>query len=780
MSLKPMRASLDSRYPLVHKAVAELRDLIAESSSDPPPLVLNSHCPLCPFRKHCQAEAEKADHLTLLERITPKLLKRYNDKGIFTVTQLSYLFRPRKRRRQNRQKAPIFNVELQALAIRTRKVYLEETPSIPESPVELYFDIEGIPDQGFQYLIGLVVKDGHQLLEHSFWADSPYEEELIFNRFFREVARYGDAPIFHYGSYEPKALLQVQKTYGLDVKPFADRLINVNASIFGKMYFPSRSNGLKDLGAVVGATWDSPDASGLQSLVWRYCWEDTGSEEVKQRLVEYNRNDCHALRLLTSELREIGRAAQSRDDVDYADAPKLASTDEGAATHDVFERILLSAHMEYRRNRIRLRKSDDPSKSEYGRVGAPQDHTAYVRIIPSKAGKVVVVRRRIKCPKQQHKAQVLEPTGKKAEHTIIDLAFSNTGCRKIITKYVGNKAHCPRCKHDYLPPAIQRFQGRLFGHCFRAWAMYQRVAIRLPYSAIVDVIDNLFAEQISPAGIVNFIQQMSKEYSATEALLLKRILDSPFIHADETKISIRGSQQYVWVLTNGTHVVFRLTETRETTWIQKLISGYEGVLVTDFYGGYDAFPCRQQKCWAHLIRDLNDDLWKHPFHTEFEQFVVSVRDLIVPMFDDAERFGLKTRNLRKHKKRVDRFYKLTIEGKQTESDLVEKYNKRFRRYREELFMFLLNDGIPWNNNTAERAIRHLAIQRKISGSFYKRVALQYLRLLGIAQTCRFQNKSFLRFLLSNEKDIDRYKERRRPKSSRRIVKPEGQVPDSDQ
>ena len=111
-------------------------------------------------------------------------------------------------------------------------------------------------------------------------------------------------------------------------------------------------------------------------------------------------------------------------------------------------------------------------------------------------------------------------------------------------------------------------------------------------------------------------------------------------------------------------------------------------------------PVSPAKMLGTLDTGLDDDLWKHSFHNELEQFVVSVRDLIVPMFDDVERFGLKTMNLRKHKKRVDRFYKHTIEGRQTESDLAEKYNKRFRRYREELFTFLLNDGIPWNNNTA--------------------------------------------------------------------------------
>jgi hypothetical protein len=48
------------------------------------------------------------------------------------------------------------------------------------------------------------------------------------------------------------------------------------------------------------------------------------------------------------------------------------------------------------------------------------------------------------------------------------------------------------------------------------------------------------------------------------------------------------------------------------------------------------------------------------------------------------------------------------------------------RYRESLFRFLEQDGIPWNNNTAKRAIRHLAVQRKISGALNWRGAVDYL------------------------------------------------------
>jgi hypothetical protein len=98
---------------------------------------------------------------------------------------------------------------------------------------------------------------------------------------------------------------------------------------------------------------------------------------------------------------------------------------------------------------------------------------------------------------------------------------------------------------------------------------------------------------------------------------------------DETTINIEGTSQYVWVITDGTHVIFKLSENREATIAHELLSGYSGVLCSDFYGGYDSVPCVQQKCWVHLIRDLNENLRKSPFDTEYEKFVCAVGELIV-------------------------------------------------------------------------------------------------------------------------------------------------------
>jgi len=201
--------------------------------------------------------------------------------------------------------------------------------------------------------------------------------------------------------------------------------------------------------------------------------------------------------------------------------------------------------------------------------------------------------------------------------------------------------------------------------------------------------------------------------------------------------------------------------------VGEVLKNYHGTLISDFYGGYDAMPCAQQKCLVHLIRDLNDDLWTAPFDTELESFVLHVKNLLEPIFEAVARYGLKQRHLQKFQKSVATFYQRHIEDKDYKSEAVQKFQKRFQRYRNSLFTFLDHDGIPWNNNMAERALRHLAVQRKISGAFFEEAARRYLVLLGIAQTCRFQGKSLLRFLMSEEKDIDRFRAAPRPTSQQR-------------
>ncbi|MHB1038639.1 MAG: IS66 family transposase [Pirellulales bacterium] len=758
-SADPKRLKLDPLYAAVSKSVNVLHEWTRQLPSEPPACVMGNKCQTCEFRDYCHAEAEKADSLYLLDKMTPKVAAKYQKKGIFTLTQLSYVYRPRRRPKKSvgTIRTP-FNVELQSLAIREKKVYLHERPALAQQPVELFLDIEGVPDQDFNYLVGVMVKKGDKTTMHPFWANGSDDESRIFTECSALAAKYPDAPIYHYGHYERRAIERVAEKYGLNCKALLARLVNVNGIVYGKVYFPTRSNRLKDLGAAVGASWPTPNPSGIESIAWRWRWEDSRQADFKAKLLAYNQADCNALRLLTAELQSLSKAADSRADVDFTNKPKQLATPTGEHIHRLFDGILASAHDEYRRKKIALSGLVTPDKL------ASQSAPARKSVRPKKLNRpsktIVVPRRRRGC--SNHPEVNLRKSRKTSSHKVIDLVFTKTGCRKRVVKYVGHMAFCPQCTHLYSPHIIACLKNSFYGHSFRSWLIYQRVVLRLPLAAIEQSCEVLFAEHISQSGIGSIVTQFTRQYARSDRLLLENILASHFCHVDETKINIHGANQYVFVLTDGRHVVFRLSPTRETALVQDILQGYDGVLVSDFYGGYDAMQCRQQKCWSHLIRDLNDDLWKNPFLEEYEQFVVHVRNLVLPIFQDVLSFGLKSRYLRKHMKCVDRFYRQHIDGVRSNSEIVLKYQKRFERYRDALFLFLRQDGLSWNNNMAERAIRHFAVQRKISATAFSETgATEYLTLLGIAQSCRFQEKSFLRFLLSEEKDVDAFKDRRR-------------------
>jgi hypothetical protein len=481
----------------------------------------------------------------------------------------------------------------------------------------------------------------------------------------------------------------------------------------------------------------------------------TRDEHFRQSLLRYNREDCEAVRLLVDRLDQISRNAASDPMIEFASQPKRYATEIGKAVHGQFERILQSAQVDFTGRGIRIREpstEDIPKRCE-----RRKGHQHFHRIAP-KTSRTILVEPRKRCPKDN--VDLVPDPKRPVKRTAIDLAFTKSGCRKTVRKYVSIKSRCPKCEEYYSPVSFRGPHSYAFGHAFQAWTVYQRIILRLPYRIIVQVTEHLFGVGMCATTGINFLGYLADYYAATEKAILQAILTSDCVHVDETKINIQGVDHYVWVFTDGKHVVFRMTETREADIVREVLAGYQGVLISDFYPGYDSMPCRQQKCLVHLIRDINDDLWKAPFDKELETFAVEVQALLVPILLDVEHYGLKAWHLRKFLKNVERFYDKHIIGREYKSEPVRTFQKRFDRYRESLFTFLTQDGIPWENNMAERAIRQLAVQRKISGSFFKRVAPQYLLLLAISQTCRFQGKSFLKFLLSKETDLDSFRRTR--------------------
>jgi predicted RecB family nuclease len=752
---KPHKIKLEPLYKEIESTIRELRMWTTSQPQESPPIILNKHCPPCPFREECEAKAKKSDHLSLLDKIsTTKQIKKYERKGIFTVNQLSYLYRPRRQRKRSRTPPSVkHSLELQALVLRTGTIYLHTPPELLRNQIELFLDIEGIPDKQHFYLIGLLICEENNSSYYSFWADDTItDESQIWLQIVEILGKYADCPIYHYGNYEAKVIATLGKRYETETEGILKRLVNVNNYIYGKVYFPVRSNSLKEIGQFIGASWTSPDASGLQSLVWRYHWENSQKMEYKQKLVIYNHEDCQALKLLVDFLYVIKERDDSLLDIDcFIHSKKSRSTKVKNPLHRQLESILNFAHADYDKKKIYFREENESNKDSPKKPVRTTPLRKYRRVT-----KVIQVPKASECQKCGNKS--LQESKTKSERIQVDLVFTKNGVRKSVKKYWALYAYCQKCKRYSKSPEFS-VSGRpkIYGYGFKIWIVYLRVALRLPYRNIIMAIEDMFNERLAINTITDYLQEVAYDYAQTEGQIIQKLLDSPFLHVDETLVNIDHINQYVWGFTDGKHVVFKYTLSRDASFVHEFLADYEGVLISDFYPGYDSLNCKHQKCLVHIIRDLNNDLWSNPFDVEFGNFVSEIKNLLVPIMEAIQKYGLKKRNLNKFKRAVEKFYVSTIIDHSYKSDLCSKYQERFIKYRESLFTFIEQDGIPWHNNPAENALRAITLQLNISGGLHKSVIEEYLVLLGIKQTCKFQDKSFLKFLLSKEKDVDFFK-----------------------
>jgi predicted RecB family nuclease len=231
-----------------------------------PRVSLNGHCNLCEFRDACRKLAVEADDLSLLRGLSQKEIEKQRSRGVTTVTQFSYAYRPGRRGKKQSGKARKHDKALQALAIREKKVYVLETPTVPRGKAALYLDIEGIPDRDFHYLIGLVAVVDGRCETYSFWADDRTQESAIWDACSRVIRRFEDYTLYHYGRYELRFLDRMRRSTDEDGVAAIDRIrarsCNVLAAIYSHIYFPTWSNGLKDVGAFLGARWATAPCVG--------------------------------------------------------------------------------------------------------------------------------------------------------------------------------------------------------------------------------------------------------------------------------------------------------------------------------------------------------------------------------------------------------------------------------------------------------------------------------------------------------------------------------------
>jgi predicted RecB family nuclease len=536
---------LKVKTPALKSEVGGITAKIATLISDkkPPDLVLNRHCPECEFRDRCRQKAIETDDLSLLAGITEDERYRHRSKGIFTVTQLSYTFRPRRTPKRAKNPARPRYPALQALAIREKTVFIHGSPKIPTSKAQVYLDIEGIPDSDSYYLIGaLIVSEGQETFQ-SFWAAEASQESEIFVQFAEAVANLPDSQILHFGDYETVALRRIKARLPESLRPKIDaileRMTNVLSVIHPHVYFPTYSNGLKDIGRFLGFVRVDGDATGLQSIIWRKAWNANRAPDIKGHLLQYNQDDCRTLKhivefigRLTSPDSATGsvsqipcKTAQTEDLI--KERPRWEMFRPREYFSEDLKKVAKCAYFDYQREKIYVRTHPHlkvvNKKHRKFRRGS-------IRI-----NKVESIESQ-RCPQCQSKKV---QKGKQLSHELIDLKFFNGGVKKWITRTLSWRYCCSRCKRHFSSeersPNPQRY-----GHGIVTWCVYQNVACGVNMLQTKESLKDVFGLTLPDCQAYRWTDLCSE--------ILRSILNSPVIHIDETTSKLKKQRGYVWVM----------------------------------------------------------------------------------------------------------------------------------------------------------------------------------------------------------------------------------------
>jgi predicted RecB family nuclease len=486
----------------IRKRIAKIRTLI--SSDSPPQLILNRHYTVCEFQQRCRQKALETDDLSLLANLPQHARKEYNSKGIFTVNQLSFTFRPRRRPKHLKEKREKYHHSLKALAIRERRIHIVGRPELNITGTQIFFDVESVPDRDFYYLIGMRIVKNDCCVQHSFWADTQQDERRIWREFLQVCADLKDPVLIHYGSYEAVFLRRMCERYPMVVanpalleKMIKDS-VNILACIYGQVYFPTYSNSLKEIAAFLGFSWPERETTGVHSIIWRHEWEKSMEAGIQQKLRAYNQADCEALELLVKALRGFPSPEESVRKPENGNPVFVTTCLSGTFSHPDWrefkgampelDRINEAAQWDYQRDRIYLR-AKEPSRRR------PRKH----HIERSSIERIDKVILSPECPVCSKCLLPSRKRTKKVSYLLQELVFGRSCVKRRTVRQDFQQFWCKTCGDTF--GRDERFHANTrFGWNFISLYFYLVIDLGIQQRRVARILERLFDVSISTGG----------------------------------------------------------------------------------------------------------------------------------------------------------------------------------------------------------------------------------------------------------------------------------------
>lgn len=322
---------------------------------------------------------------------------------------------------------------------------------------------------------------------------------------------------------------------------------------------------------------------------------------------------------------------------------------------------------------------------------------------------------------------------------------------KRVTKKFITTGYCSRCQKRVASEPLSK-QTVSLGKNVKQFVSFSNIILRLSYQQISDILTSCCQFNLSDGEITNILEKQANQLLPEYERLLHNIRGQPGAHYDETSWSVQKDSatggNYAWIMTGTetSNTIFSLGKNRGKGNALELKgkNNNEQVGITDDYGAYQNLFRKHQLCWSHphrKLRDLKDsdclpiDKREHcqNVYESFTELYQKVQTIVAEPF-------IKEKREKSKKQLMAKFDQIVI-PQVSDPVKLRKIKERLRKQKECYFTCIIEQGIPPDNNKAERALRHLVLKRKNSyGSKTQKGALNLSILCSVLLSYWWQSK----------------------------------------
>lgn len=276
------------------------------------------------------------------------------------------------------------------------------------------------------------------------------------------------------------------------------------------------------------------------------------------------------------------------------------------------------------------------------------------------------------------------------------------------------RCYCKNCRKLVEPPVPDALPKADLGHRTFALSAWLHYGLGNSLSQIASVFDTTFQHSVTEGGLIDGWRRLTTLFEPWYHEIADIACASGVLHADETGHRVAGETRWLWCFATRDVTYYHIDSSRGERALQAFfLEAYDGVLVTDFWGAYNKVACRKrQLCLVHLLREL-EKVDQRNLSVAWTDFRATLKRLLRDAIRLRKRENVSSEEFASKRKRLDVRLKQLIDSKQRDSD-AKRLVKRLKKYRHDLFTFLDEPGVPFDNNHAEREIRPAVLMRKNS------------------------------------------------------------------